>query len=139
MEGGSLTARSAAVLDVFGLELLRAQVIERIFRDVVLSDLEMKVRRGRVAGAADLGDGVALSDGVAFLHFVLSVVRVDGGEIAAVAHDDEVAVAAELVRIDDLPALDDAHRRPFGGGDVDAVVNALAARAEAGGDDAGDR
>src|SRR5258706_4433163 len=99
----------------------------------------MEVRRGGVARASDFADLIPEGDALAFSDVVFTVVRVDRDEIAGVADDDQIAVAAELIAINYLAALDDADRRAFGGDDVDAVVKALPAAAVAGRDGARDR
>ena len=103
-------------------------------------DLEVQVGAGREAGGADVADPRALADAGPAARADAVEVRVPGGHAAAVRDHDEVAVAAGVVAGADHAARargDD--RRPVAGGEVDAGVEAVAARPEAVAARAGDR
>src|SRR6478609_477924 len=79
----------------------RREVEEWIPRHVVLADLEVEVRAGRLPGPPDGRDHLALPHLRAGPDAALLDVRVDGRIAVVVPEDHEVPVAAELVAVED--------------------------------------
>jgi hypothetical protein len=97
----------------------------------------VEVRARGLSAPTDDADDVALADRRAGARPVLLVVGVDGRVAVVVLEDHEVAVAAEVVAVEDASGARRPHRRSFQRADVDPVVMALPARAERRAHDAG--
>src|SRR5882757_2653496 len=77
-----------------------------------LAQLEMELRRGDVAGAADAGDHLSALDLIAVFHQQRFVVRISRHPTTGMEDQEQVAEAAELVAgIDHDTALCGMHRR----------------------------
>src|SRR5918992_3691489 len=97
----------------------------------------MQVRAEAVAGEAMVPDCLALADGAA--RDDAGEVRVGGREAAAVVDDDQVSVAAHPAGVDDGAARRGHDTRAVWRGDVDPLVHATPAPAEAACHRAGNR
>src|SRR6266536_34514 len=106
------------------------EVAERVDGDAVDPDLEMEVRAGAEAGAADVADHLALRDVLAAGDRDARLVAVRRGEAAAVVDHHEVAVAGLPAAVDDAAGSGGVDRRAVWDADVDAGMEPAPAGAE---------
>src|SRR5262245_32878677 len=96
----------ALVLIEVGFRKSVAEIMRRVDRGRSLADLEVQLRRVDVAGLAGERDGLPALDLIAALDLDLAGMGVGGDEAVGMPHQDEVAVALELVaRIGDHALL----------------------------------
>src|ERR1051325_2493506 len=94
------------------------------------ADLEVQVRAGGAARSSDARHGLTLAHEISLGYFVSCVVCVDARESAIVLDDHDVAVAGDLIAVDDAAIARGIDGGALRGGDVDAVVEAVAARTD---------
>ncbi len=95
----------------------------RIDRRRTLADLEVQLRRRHAAGLPRLGDHLTATDLVVALDHEFARMRIGGDETVGVAHQDEIAVALQLVaRIGHDAVLGRPHRSALGNREIDAVT-----------------
>src|SRR5690349_6715059 len=91
--------------------------------------LEVEARSLERPRVPDRSNLLALAHVVAFLHEDLGDVRVERHVLVVVIENDQVAVALEPARVDDVSAEDGAHLAPLAGLDVDPVTERTGAEA----------
>lgn len=104
--------------------------MQRVLSHVVSANLEVQVRSGHSSRTADATYDSSSIDNLPFMDQIDLVMRVDGDHVAAVAQDDDIAVAAQLVAINHFAFVDGVNRRAFGDADVDAIMKARSSRSE---------
>ncbi len=106
-----------------GDKAVAREIVERIDRDLTVSNFEMEVRAIRVAGAPDKTNGLPFCHELAALHLETGEVSVDGGERVGMTHDDHIAVAANLIgRINHMAGARRFDRGSLSGRDINPVM-----------------
>ena len=106
--------------------------MQRVLREIIFANFQMKMGSGDPPGAAHLGDHLTALDRLPVTHEIDLIMRVHRSNPAGVAHDHDIAVTAQLIAVDHLTFFDRMDRRAFGGADIDAVVKTCAALPKAG-------
>src|SRR5262245_49573739 len=101
--------------------------MQRVASNVVLANFEVKVRPRRATTDPDVGDHLTTLHSVLSPHQIVVVVRVYSGEAVDVTHDDDVAVAAQYVAVDDDTVARGLHRCAHRRADVDPIMKRRAA------------
>src|SRR5260370_26409902 len=97
--------------------------LARIDRALAATQLEMQLRLANPPGRANLGNLLALANGIAALDEQLLAMRIGGDPAIGMLDQDQIAVAAQLIAgICDSSGVDRGHRGAARRGDVDAVI-----------------
>src|ERR1051325_445516 len=115
------------------------QISNGILRHVVLANLKMQMWTGHSPGAADLSDDVALLHSLSSTDQVDLIVSVNRNDAAVMADNHNVAIATDLIAVNDFAFLYGTNRRALEGGDIDTIVKSGTARAKTGIDRARDQ
>src|SRR6266404_2666293 len=99
-----------------------AQVLVRIYGDVVDADFVVEVRTGAAAAQADVAEHVAASNRLAGCDGETGQVAVACADAVRVLHDDDASVAAHDVGEGDNAVRRRQHGAAVAGGDVHAAV-----------------
>src|SRR5262245_11975161 len=99
----------------------------------------MKMGTGNPAGASYPSNLLAAHHSLTLAHQIHLIVRVNRNDAAVVTDNHNVAVAAQLITVNNFALLYGANWRSFNGGDVNAVVKRRATRSVTRVDGAADR
>ena len=87
------------------------QISNGILRHVALTNLKMQMWTGHSPGAADLSDDVALLHSLSSTNQVDLIVSVNRNDAALMADNYNVAVATDLIAVNDFAFLHGTNRR----------------------------
>jgi len=90
----------------------------------------MQVRRRDSSRASHLADYVPLLYLLSFVDLVDAVMGVHRGKSPRMADDDEIAIAAQLIAVQNLTLLNGSNRRPLRSLDIYSIMEGRAARSE---------
>ena len=98
--------------------------MQGILRGVIFANFKMEMRPGHSTRAPDGRHDFPARNPLPLAHEIAVIMRINGHDAAGVPDNDHIAIAAQLIAVDNLPRFDGSNGRSFRRGDVETVVEA---------------